>query len=437
MEARPRFLLVAAALTCLLCPIVEESGAQQQKIDSINAGRVQQMLRAAYDEVKKNYYDSSFHGLDWDARYHDYDEKRKQITNLGQGFALVAGFLDGLNDSHTFFLPPQRPVRIEYGFQLLIVGDKAFISRVRPGTDAQSKVHSGDEVVASNRFLVSRDSLWKMNYYYKTLSPQGLSELVLKDSTGQQRQVKVEAKAQQLKRVTDLTNGDDIWQMVRQQETADRQTRQRYCEMGDVMIWKMPEFDMTDEEVDHMFRIVRKHKALVLDLRENPGGAVVTLDRMVGNVFEEDVKIADRKGRKELKPQLAKGRGKNAFTGKIVVLVDSKSASAAELFARVMQLEKRGTVVGDRSSGSVMESKRFAESQGVETKIFYGYSVTDADLIMKDGKTLEHSGVVPDEIVLPTAIDLAEEKDPALVRAAELAGLKLEPAQAGKLFPYE
>jgi C-terminal processing protease CtpA/Prc len=158
---------------------------------------------------------------------------------------------------------------------------------------------------------------------------------------------------------------------------------------------------------------------------------------MLGNVFEEDVKIADRKGRKELKPQVAKGRGKNAFTGKIVVLVDSGSASAAEIFARVMQLEKRGTVVGDRSSGSVMESRRYAESQGADTKVFYGFSITDADLIMKDGKSLEHSGLVPDEIVLPTASDLAEGKDPALVRAAELAGLKLEPTQAGKLFPYE
>jgi C-terminal processing protease CtpA/Prc len=224
---------------------------------------------------------------------------------------------------------------------------------------------------------------------------------------------------------------------VREEETADHQLRQRHYEIDDVMIWKMAEFDLKDDEVDHMFGIAKKHKALVLDLRDNPGGAVVTLDHMLGNVFEEDVKIGDRKGRKELKPQLAKGRGKNAFTGKIVVLVDSRSASAAELFARVMQLEKRGTVVGDRSSGSVMESRHYAESLGLDTKVFYGFSITDADLIMKDGKSLEHSGLVPDEIVLPTASDLAEGKDPALVRAAELAGLKLEPTQAGKLFPYE
>src|ERR1700674_594908 len=102
---------------------------------------------------------------------------------------------------------------------------------------------------------------------------------------------------------------------------------------------------------------------------------------MLGNVFLHDLKIADRVGRKELKPQLANARGGNTFTGKIIVLVDSGSASAWELFARVIQLEKRGQVIGDRTSGSVMEAKAHSCSQGADVKIFYSFSVTDADLI--------------------------------------------------------
>jgi len=429
-----RRAVIALAVGSLLFSRVE---AQQQKIDSVNTERVQQMLRDAYDEVKKNYYDKSYHGIDWDAKYHEFDEKLKQITTLGQGFSMVAALMMTLNDSHTFFLPPARPVRVEYGFRLQMIGDRAFITRVRPGTDAESKVHPGDEVIAYNRYTVDRDSLWKMNYYYNRLSPLPGSDLVLKDPAGQQREVKVEAKVKQLKRVLDLTQGTDLWQLVREAENADHVVRQRYVEMGEVMIWKMPEFDLNDTEVDHMFSIARKHNALVLDLRGNPGGAVETLERMLGSVFDHDVKIADRIGRKELKPQMAKTHGRDTFNGKLVVLIDSGSASAAELFARMVQLEKRGTAIGDRSSGSVMEAKRYSETQGANAKIFYAFSVTDADLIMKDGKSLEHVGVVPDEVVLPTARDLAEGKDPALVRAAELAGVHLDPAQAGKMFPFE
>jgi C-terminal processing protease CtpA/Prc len=102
-----------------------------------------------------------------------------------------------------------------------------------------------------------------------------------------------------------------------------------------------------------------------------------------------------------------------------------------------VQLEHRGTVLGDRSAGSVMESKAYSYGQGVDVKIYYAYSVTDADLIMSDGKSLEHRGVVPDETILPTAQDLAAGRDPVLTRAAKLAGLDLDPAAAGKLFPFE
>jgi C-terminal processing protease CtpA/Prc len=70
-------------------------------------------------------------------------------------------------------------------------------------------------------------------------------------------------------------------------------------------------------------------------------------------------------------------------------------------------------------------------------KFFYSFSVTDADLIMTDGKSLEHVGVVPDERSLPMSQDIASGADPVLARAFELAGVAITPADAGKLFPFE
>jgi C-terminal processing protease CtpA/Prc len=160
------------------------------------------------------------------------------------------------------------------------------------------------------------------------------------------------------------------------------------------------------------------------------------LQWLLGHFFDHDVNIGQRVGRKEMKPEVARAV-KNPYTGKLIVLVDSKSASAAELFARVVQMEHRGTVIGDTTEGAVMEAHHYTETSGAESVILYGFSVTDANLIMADGKSLEGTGVTPDEKILPTADDLAAGRDPVLSRAAELAGSKVDPEAAGKLFPYE
>jgi len=138
--------------------------------------------------------------------------------------------------------------------------------------------------------------------------------------------------------------------------------------------------------------------------------------------------------RKKTSAEIAKQERSIYFPGKVIVLVDSESASASEIFARVMQLEKRGTVMGDRTSGSVMEATSFYfASSGVD----YGAEVTVANLIMTDGKSLEHHGVNPDEVAFPQPSDLESGRDPGLAQAARELGVALSPEAAGKLFPYE
>ena len=52
-------------------------------------------------------------GLDLDARFTTAREKLKQATTLGQGLGIAAQTLLDFNDSHTFFLPPSRPLQCD------------------------------------------------------------------------------------------------------------------------------------------------------------------------------------------------------------------------------------------------------------------------------------------------------------------------------------
>lgn len=434
-----RLPLTAAALISLFA-INTVRPTSAQSINTTDRDRGHVILKTLKNEIKKNYYDPGFHGLDLEALFKTADEKVDRAASVSQIFGIVAQTLIEFNDSHLFFIPPSRAARSDYGWQWQAIGDKCYVVAVKPDSDAERKeLLPGDLVISIDNFQPARDNVWKLDYLYNALRPQPGMRVVVQHPGGKQQQIDVMAKVTERKRRVDLTrsDGSDLWDLIRESEDQSRFYRDRYYEMGDdLLIWKMPLFEFNEQAIDDMMRKVRKHKALILDLRGNPGGAEETLKRMIGYFVDHDVKVGDLKRRKETKPLEAKHQG-GGFTGKLIVLTDSRSASSSEIFARVMQIEKRGTVIGDRSAGAVMRAIGNSFQLGADVIVPYAASITDADLIMTDGKSLEKNGVTPDELLLPTAADLAAKRDPVLARAAALAGVKLDPEKAGSMFPVE
>lgn len=440
LRCASRCRLTAFSLAvCALC-FSAASVSQAQGVSRYERQRGESMLRTVQSDLEKNYYDPTFRGIDMKARFEEAEELIKKANSNGQIFAIIASVLVELNDSHTTFLPPGRVARTEYGWQMQWIGDACYVVSVKPGSDAEAKgLRAGDVIHSVNRMKPARHSLWQIKYLLYALRPLERVELVVQKPDAQPVQLEVLSKVSEGKRVTDLTNYNEYIRYLMDAEKSERLQRNRYAEFGkDVLIWKMAGFNLFEkDEVDSIVDKVKKFKTLVLDLRGNGGGYVVMLERLVGHLFDRDVKIADLKGRKEMKPSIAKTRGKDNYKGNVVVLIDSESGSAAEVFARVMQLEKRGTVIGERSSGKVMQSLTHPRTVGMDIVSFFGTSITNADLIMTDNNSLENVGVMPDETLIPTPKDLASGRDPALARAAELAGLKIDPEKAGKLFPVE
>ncbi|MGA3200701.1 MAG: S41 family peptidase [Halobacteriota archaeon] len=398
--------------------------------------KAKEMLHNIHDDIRKHYFDKRYQGVDLDARFEAAEKKIETAPSMNYALADIAGAVSALNDSHTFFIPPPRPYKHSYGWEMQAIGNSdCFVTAVRPSSDAEKKgLKPGDQVLSVNGYAAIREDMWKIQYVFNILRPQPGLRLVVRSRDGTTRQIDAMASMHATERVKYL----DYWTFAQEARDAERLHRTQHVEYGnDAIIWKLPNFVFQTDEAKKMLDQIRSRKALILDLRGNPGGSVDFLAYFLGGMFDHEVKIADRVRRNGTKPQLTKSRGDKTFNGKLVVLVDSESGSASEIFARVVQLEKRGMVVGDISSGKVMESEIYPHSIGRMAITFYSASITEADLIMGDGKSLEHVGVVPDVRVIPTVDDLVAGRDPALAHAAGLVGLKITPEEAGKLFPIQ
>jgi C-terminal processing protease CtpA/Prc len=431
------FRLLAPEAILLIAAVA--AGAQE--IRGLDRTRGSTMLNVIRKEIQKYYYDPMFHGLDIEARFRRAEQDIGQVTSLGQMYGVIAQAVLDLDDSHTLFVPPARIEKYRYGWVMRMIDATPYILAVKPGTDAAGKgLKAGDVVLSVDGVVPTRQNLSLLKYRYYCIRPAPCQRLTVKSPGGQPRPIDVVVAVKKGNRLIDFTRAKDIWETVRPEENESREVRAVgfQTNSGIVLIWHLPTFLVNRDELKRYIGRVQQASALVLDLRGNTGGYIETAAWLLGIFFDHDVTIARPTGRrKKMKPVVAKAQGKKAFTGKVVVIVDSDTTSSAELFARVIQLENRGTVIGDHTAGRVMQARFHPKQLGRDVRWLYGISIAEADLIMADGKSLEKRGVTPDIMSLPTGEDLAAGRDPVLTQAARLVGLAITPTEAGKCFPYK
>ena len=431
-------LLIAIALLIVNLP----RPAYSQGATSAERDQARTMLRTIKEEIKKSFYDASFHGMDLEARFKEAENRIRQAQSQSQLYGILAQVMQDLDDPNTFFLSPAFFRIVDYGFSLIMIGDKCFVNAVKPGSDAEMKgLKLGDEVLDIAGYAPTRRIAWQIKYGLFLGRPRGVLPVAVQSAGSQPRRLEISSRAL-LPNVIHVdregnTSADS------KLEKLDKELKSERLEINsEVMLWKS--YTLSDEErVADGFKKARNYESLIIDLRdcnESFGAgdsfeSIRKLQEFISYLFDRDIKIADVKKRKEIKSLLAKTRGDNVFRGKLVVIINSVTSGAAELFARIIQLEKRGKVIGDRSQGATRlntGSLEFTES-GVNSGVVYGISISDRELILSDGQSLDGVGVTPDKVILPTAADLASKRDPVLSDAAGLLDVRLSPGRAGSL----
>ncbi|MEZ5308843.1 MAG: S41 family peptidase [Pyrinomonadaceae bacterium] len=431
------FLFVAFLLVSTQIPAFSQwhvSVVEGKTSPKKNRDQGLEMLSGIRDTLKEYYYDKTFKGIDLDEKYKAAKERIKTLEYNWQIHRVLAQFLLDFRDSHTIFLPPRRANKVDYGFQMQMIGEDCIVTSVKKDFDAVKKgLKPGDKIVMIGSLPTTRESLWVVEYLIRVLDPQEAILVTIKDSSGVEKQLKIESKLVTLDEQEE--QNDEIWKTLKAKDVNPYKCQSINTQ---IVACKLETFSAYKDEVDEMMKEVGDHSKLILDLRGNGGGLLETERRALSYFFDREINVGTQIGRKKSKEIKVKPIKGKMFSGELIVLVDSDSGSASEIFARVMQIEKRGIVIGDRTAGAVMVSYRIPMQwdSGTDSSfrvVTYGVSVTVGDMVMSDGGRLENVGVTPDILIGPKPNAFAENTDPVLAYAIQKFGGETTQEEAGKM----
>ena len=176
----------------LLSTILSSGLSLAQDLGRVERDAALTMLKDVSTDVSKRYFDSTLRGVDWAALVKKTQENINNAHDMEDAIAQIAGLLQSLHDSHTFFIPPQRANKVVYGWKFQIVGSQTFITEVSPGSDAEKQgVHPGDEVLAISGFKVNRESSPLLHSAMEMYLPLSSVDVKLRDRQGHERQLRL------------------------------------------------------------------------------------------------------------------------------------------------------------------------------------------------------------------------------------------------------
>lgn len=171
---------------------------------------------------------------------------------------------------------------------------------------------------------------------------------------------------------------------------------------------------------------------LVMDLRDNGGGSLETVVKMVGLFIPEGPVVQVKAPGRE--PEILPDPDKKVqYDGPLVVMINNFSASASEIFAAAIQDYKRGIVVGSKHSygkGTVqnvidlnqfIRGNSYGDLGALKTTIQKFYRI--------NGGSTQREGVMSD-IIFPdrfTYLDMGERDEESALPWDKIAPAKYEP----------
>ena len=137
--------------------------------------------------------------------------------------------------------------------------------------------------------------------------------------------------------------------------------------------------------------------AVILDLRNNGGGALIEANKIIGLFVADGPTVQVKQKRGYIQPY-GDNKAVQVWKKPLIVLVNRYSASASEIVAGAIQDYRRGIIVGYRTfgKGTVQSLEDLSEGQ---------IKITESKYYRVNGMSTQNKGIVPD-IELPSTWDI-------------------------------
>ena len=361
-----------------------------------------------------------------------YESQRKRISQMRSedAFQAYMNAFAGTWDPHTNYFSPRNSENFNINMSLSLEGIGAVLQsdneytkvvRLVPGGPAarQGQLGPADRIVSVKQEDEAQSTNvigWRLDEVVDLIrGPRGSTvtlevvpanasdETVTRTIAIKRDEVKLEEQSASSE-VIELDRGGETYRIgVIDIPTfyADFQAMQR----GD------PNYKSTTRDVRNLLEELKeKHgvDGLVVDLRNNGGGALHEANDLVGLFIDQGPTVQIRSSDNQVQV-LADQDPSVAWDGPMVVLVNRMSASASEIFAGAIQDYGRGLVVGSQTFGK-------GTVQAVRSLNHGQLKITQSKFYRVSGGSTQHRGVIPD-IEIPSRIDTTRIGEDALERA--------------------
>ncbi len=421
-------------LACVLClALGPGSGAQNPAAGlSPQERRLnQQSFEYVWTTIRDKFWDPAFGGLNWQAVHDELKPKMDAAQTMPEARAVLTEMLGRLKLTHFEIIPSDAYSDLddvtaprgdgETGIDLRVIGDKAVVNDVDPDSPAaNASVRRGWEIERADKTELSR-TIAKAGQAYQHSSLRGLVlrqallgrlqgnigepiEIVFRDGAGKTVVKQVpEARPRGTLTKFGFLPAAYVWIESRRVAPGVGYIRfNMFLDPAHVM-----------KEFGDAVEACMSCRGLIVDLRGNPGGIGAMAMGMAGWFVDRDGERLGTLYMRDGTLNFTINPRPEVYSGALAILVDSTSASTAEIFAGGLKDLKRARIFGERTAAAALPSAIEMLPNGD------GFQYALANYISEGGKALEGSGVEPDVEAPWTREALLAGRDPALEAALD------------------